>query len=73
MLPAGRPSLGLGSSESAVSTEPKNASASMRRTENWRGRRHSGTRAWSEETNGVYLGVFGDQIVWQCHVYSFQF
>lgn len=25
MLPAGRPSLGLGSSESAVSTEPKNA------------------------------------------------
>ena len=73
MLPAGRPSLGLGSSESAVSTEPKNASASMRRTENWRGRRHS-ARAWSEETNGVYLGVFGsDQIVWQCHVYSFQF
>lgn len=50
MLPAGRPSLGFGSSESAVSTEPKNASASlMRRTENWRGRRHSG-RAWSEET-----------------------
>lgn len=64
MLPAGRPSLGLGSSESAVSTEPKNApliSASRRTfSENWRGRRHSG-RAWSEETTktGVYLGVFG--------------
>lgn len=61
MLPAGRPSLGLGSSESAVS-EPKNAPLNLCIEAHRELERQ--TSQWScvergDNNNGVYLGVFG--------------
>lgn len=62
MLPAGRPSLGLGSSESAVSTEPKNAPLNLYIEAHRELERQ--TLQWScvergDNKNAVYLGVFG--------------
>ena len=64
MLPAGRPSLGLGSSESAVSTEPKNAPLNLCIEAYLFRELERQTSQWScvergDNKNGVYLGVFG--------------
>ena len=76
MLPAGRPSLGLGSSESAVSTERKMHLNLCIEAYLFRELERQ-TSQWScvergDNKNGVYLGVFGsDQM--NCSASHFQF